>query len=79
MGIADGRVILVNRTRRNFGANKWYRAKILTRHRLNKSQRPLCKTRLLSDELLWAEMEAALTSFKLLSKTLELRKPRRIE
>jgi hypothetical protein len=61
MGIAGGRVILVKRTRRNFGVSRWYRTKILTILLLNKTQRPLCKTRLLSDELLWAEMEAEVT------------------
>jgi len=61
MGIVDGRVILVKRTWRNFGTYRRYRAKILTRHLLNKCQRPLCKTRLLTDELLWAEMEMEVT------------------
>jgi len=61
MGIAGGRVILVKRTRRNFGTYRRYRAEILTRHHVNKIQRPLCKTRLLTDELLWAEMVAEAT------------------
>ena len=61
MGIADGPVILVKRTKRNFGAYRRYRAKILTRHLLNKSQRPLCTTTLLGDGLFWAEMEVEVT------------------